>query len=265
MPTCFVIQPFKDEKFNKRYDDVFEPAIVAAGLYPYRVDGDPAVEIIIDAIHEGIEAAAICFVEVTTDNPNVWYELGYALARRKSVVLVCSKDERPADRYPFDVRHRGIIDYELDSRGAYDDLQGKITEKLKAVLQKNSEHGNIENLVASRELLGLSTREIHALIAVAANTHDMDVNERIHSRWVKEAMGRYGYNDLGAAVGLRQLMEKQFMARVVEKDDDGYAATYYHLMQAGVDWILANLDKLNLSGDASSPKPEGKADDDFPF
>lgn len=39
MEQCFVIQPF-DETYNKRYDDIYEPAIRKAELKPYRVDQD---------------------------------------------------------------------------------------------------------------------------------------------------------------------------------------------------------------------------------
>ena len=34
MPTCFVIQPFDKGPFDKRYDDVLDPAIRAALLEP---------------------------------------------------------------------------------------------------------------------------------------------------------------------------------------------------------------------------------------
>ena len=60
MQTCFVIQPFDSGKFDKRYESVFKPAIEAAGLESYRVDRDPAVEVPIDAIEDGIRNAAIC-------------------------------------------------------------------------------------------------------------------------------------------------------------------------------------------------------------
>jgi hypothetical protein len=40
-------------------------------LAPYRVDRDPAVEVAIDAIEEGIRSATICLADITTDNPNV--------------------------------------------------------------------------------------------------------------------------------------------------------------------------------------------------
>jgi len=37
MPNCFMIQPFDSGKFDKRFDDVYVPAIEAAGLEAYRV------------------------------------------------------------------------------------------------------------------------------------------------------------------------------------------------------------------------------------
>jgi hypothetical protein len=49
---CFVIQPFDSGKFDKRFEDVYRPAIEAAGLDAYRVDLDPGVDVPIDAIKE---------------------------------------------------------------------------------------------------------------------------------------------------------------------------------------------------------------------
>ena len=54
MFTCFVIQPFDGSTFDKRYRDIFAPAIVDAGLEPYRVDLDPKVSIPIQEIENGI-------------------------------------------------------------------------------------------------------------------------------------------------------------------------------------------------------------------
>ena len=63
MPTCFVIQPFSP-KFDKRYDDVYKPALEEAGLEPYRVDQDPGAERLIDAIEEQIRNATICLADI---------------------------------------------------------------------------------------------------------------------------------------------------------------------------------------------------------
>src|ERR1700692_800949 len=108
MPYCFVIQPFDGGRFDKRFSDVFKPAIEGAGLISYRVDQDPAVSIPIDDIEKGIRGAAVCFADITLDNPNVWFELGYALASKMEICIVCSKER--VEKFPFDVQHRSIFD-----------------------------------------------------------------------------------------------------------------------------------------------------------
>ena len=113
MPKCFVIQPFDDGKFDKRYRDTFAPAIRDASLEPYRVDQDPRVQVPIDAIEKGIGDAAVCLADITANNPNVWYELGFAFAANRPVIMVCAHDR--AD-FPFDIQHRTVIRYKTDSR-----------------------------------------------------------------------------------------------------------------------------------------------------
>ena len=85
MDKCFVIQPFDKDKFDKRFEDIFKPAIIKADLEPYRIDQDLTVRIPIEEIEKGIKESAICFAEITTDNPNVWYELGFAFASEKTL------------------------------------------------------------------------------------------------------------------------------------------------------------------------------------
>lgn len=101
METCFVIQPFDKDKYDSRYEDIFEPVIKECELDPYRVDRDPSVNIPIEEVESGIKNARICFAEISTNNPNVWFELGYAIACQKEVVLICS-DERN-EKFPFDI------------------------------------------------------------------------------------------------------------------------------------------------------------------
>jgi hypothetical protein len=54
MKKCFVIQPFDNGTFDKRYAEIFEPAIKNAGFEPYRVDKDASVRIPIADIEKGI-------------------------------------------------------------------------------------------------------------------------------------------------------------------------------------------------------------------
>jgi len=130
MPTCFVIQPFDRGKFDKRFFDIYKPAIEAAGLSAYRVDEDPAVSVPIESIEKGIRDAAICLADITTDNPNVWYELGYAFSAARPVVMVCSNER--TTKYPFDIQHRSIIPYCPESSSDFDELRTRLTAVLNA-------------------------------------------------------------------------------------------------------------------------------------
>jgi hypothetical protein len=43
------------------------------------VDRDPSASVPIENIEGGIQGSVACFADVTIDNPNVWFELGYAM------------------------------------------------------------------------------------------------------------------------------------------------------------------------------------------
>jgi nucleoside 2-deoxyribosyltransferase len=103
---CCVFQPFDGGDFDKRFDEIIVPAIEAAGMEPYRVDRDAGAMIPIDTLHHEIRSAVICLADITTLNPNVMYELGYAIAGGKDVVLISG----PAtEKFPFDIQHRTVI------------------------------------------------------------------------------------------------------------------------------------------------------------
>ncbi len=127
MEQCFVIQPFDNDKFDKRFNDIVRPAIAKADLDPYCIDKDLSVKIPIDEIEKGIIESSIVFAEITMDNPNVWYELGFAFACDKDVVMVCS-DERTG-KFPFDIQHRHIIPYKTGSKSDFEALEDLITRK----------------------------------------------------------------------------------------------------------------------------------------
>ena len=94
------------------------------------------------SIEERIRNATICLADISTDNPNVWYELGYAFAVRRSVIMVCSKER--GGRFPFDIRDRTIIEYASDSRSDFDKLRNEISKRAKALVKKIAEQPVIE-------------------------------------------------------------------------------------------------------------------------
>ena len=105
--TCFVMMPFR-APYNSRYKGAYKPGIEAAGLSAYRVDEDRTAREPVVSIHKAIEKAHVCFADISLDIPNVWYELGYAYALKKEVVLVCEKSRKS---FPFDLGHKRRIPY----------------------------------------------------------------------------------------------------------------------------------------------------------
>ena len=60
------------------------------------------------ASNKGIRRAPFpASVGATTDNPNVWYELGFDYAAGQPVILTCCDDLEGA--LPYDIRHPKVI------------------------------------------------------------------------------------------------------------------------------------------------------------
>ncbi len=257
MTSCFVMPPIDGGAFDRRYEEVFAPAIRAAGLEPYRVDRDPKVSIPIQDIENGIREAQLCLAEITLDNPNVWFELGFAIACAKEVVLVCS-DERTT-RFPFDIQHRTILKYTTKSISDFEKLRSEITAKVKAYLQKAETLANVSEITKLTTFEGLDHHEVVAIAALAENLQDPDDDASAFQ--IKRDMEASGYTKLAATIALKSLAQKGYIDYGPRQDPetgDGY--TGYWFTQKGWGWVLANQERFVLK------KPsERKADDDIPF
>ena len=254
MGTCFVMQPFDQAVFDQRYEDIFVPAIKEAGLEPYRVDQDPKVSIPIQDIETGIRDAAICLAEITTDNPNVWFELGYAIAFRKEVVLVCSKERKT--KFPFDIQHRTIIIYPTGSPRDFEKLEKDITTKIKAYIQKAEALAVVSDISKLTKFEGLDHHEVVCLAALAENLQHPEDNTPVYV--IKRDMESSGFTKIAATIAIASLLQKNLIKQGEFQDPEfGEYYTGFLLTKEGWKWILSNKDKFVLK----NPKTE----DQFPF
>lgn len=253
--NCFVIQPFDKDKFDKRFIDIFEPAIKQAGLDAYRVDRDPSVRIPIDEIHEGIKNSKICFAEITTDNPNVWYELGFAFATGKDVVMVCSEER--TSKFPFDIQHKHILTYKTSSTSDFHNLQTSITEKISAFIQTRKQvQIIIENPVQESE--GLQQHEITMLLLLLEN--QITAEQTVSARRLQNDMESAGFTKVASNIAFRELKNKQLIEQNVEYSDEGDEYVVFRLTEKGENWILSNKDKVIFK----RQQPKNPVDD-LPF
>lgn len=212
MSTCFVIQPFDKARFDKRFDDVFAPAIVAAGLEAYRVDRGPSVNVPIDNIETGIRGAIACLADITTDNPNVWFELGFAIAAQKDVVLVCSTER--TTRFPFDVQHRSIIEYSSESPSDFQKLGENTTARLKAIQIKQVDLKVFSSMPSPlKETMGLAQHEVVALAVIMQNS--LLPGQGVYPKQIAQDMGKAGFNELAASLALNGLLQKLMISHAV--------------------------------------------------
>jgi hypothetical protein len=129
--TCFVMQPFGGT-LGGYYDSIFRPAIEQAGLAAVRADAEIfGTGKIMDQIWRGIRAAKVLVAELTSKNPNVFYELGLAHALEKPVVLVSSNQED----VPFDLRHIRVILYDQADPFWGQKLIDKIADNIKSAIK----------------------------------------------------------------------------------------------------------------------------------
>lgn len=237
MPTCFVIQPFDGGAYDKRFKDVYAPAIKAAGYDAYRVDQDPSVSVPIDSIENGIREAVVCLADITTDNPNVWYELGFAFASGRPVVMICS-EERQSRKYPFDIQHRTIISYKSESSSDFDKLQNKITETITAYVKKDVALQIMSDTEAVSPVAGLSPPEVR-VVAILAGGFSPHSPVSVYS--AKQDAERAGVTSVGFNLGMRRLTAKGFVGESTMYDDrDGEEYPALNLTLKAWEWIEAN-------------------------
>ena len=132
---CFVIMPISDADgydkghFNRVYEYLIKPACEEAGFEPIRADDtSKANMIMVDVLHKILECdIAIC--DLSSRNPNVFYELGFRQAFNKKTVLI--KDSKTM--MPFDISGIRTLPYSESLR--IDEVKKTIPEIAKYITE----------------------------------------------------------------------------------------------------------------------------------
>lgn len=120
-----------------RWDKIIRPAIIGAGMEPYRVDTDVASDSILDNIMQGILDARLLLFDISATeqgarNGNVMYEIGLSHAmRHPEEILIIRSDAQPL---LFDVSSIRIHTYdENEPDAACEQLARMITHSAAGV------------------------------------------------------------------------------------------------------------------------------------
>ncbi|MDQ1140112.1 hypothetical protein [Pedobacter agri] len=162
--TCFIIMPISDNEnyppghFGRVYEYIIKPACVAAGFTPLKADDVKTTNYIaIDIIKQIVNSdMAVC--DLSSQNPNVLYEVGIRQAFNLPVTFI--KDA--ITKRIFDIQ--GFRDVMYDESLRIDNVEkviGELTETIKNTYQQKNE---VNSLVT---LLGIEPAKIsHTSISI---------------------------------------------------------------------------------------------------
>jgi len=125
-PLCFAVMQFSPD-FDQLYEKVIKEQCEAFGYEVVRADEFYTPGHILDDITKSIREAALVIADVTPDNANVYYELGYAHGLGKQTILLCDKRR---EKLPFDISGYRTVFYDNSIGG-----KSKVEERLRQFLE----------------------------------------------------------------------------------------------------------------------------------
>ena len=123
---AFVVMQFSQD-FNDLYNEVIRPVCEGFDLECIRADECFTTGSIIEDIISKITESFVIIADITPNNPNVYYEVGYAHAINKPTILLSDKKR---DSLPFDVSSFRTLFYDNTIAG-----KRNVEEKLKSYLE----------------------------------------------------------------------------------------------------------------------------------
>jgi len=128
---CFVIMPYRS--LGLFYEHLRERIEAVTGLRCIRADEVPgAGQPLLDKIHRLILGAELVVVEISERSPNVYYEVGFAAAAGKKVLVVC----RQGTEIPTDLQGLERIEYH-DTPHALPEFDQQLRRHLMTMVDHN--------------------------------------------------------------------------------------------------------------------------------
>lgn len=268
---CFVIQRFDNGTYDKRYRETFAPAIKKGGAEPIRADEVLGTRPVVEKIEQGLRAADVAFAEVSEDNPNVFLELGYALALGIPTVIVCDRHKRA--KLPFDIAHRPVNFYATEAQSDWEKISDQVTKEITAALLESRTKqvalkaddkpasGDIDDIKGAC-LLELLDQSMRSPVGSTLWQLQKDLSSvNISSRMI--------------ALAVASLVEDGLIERHELADQDGDPYNSFALSDHGQRHLLRNYGSLMrtekeligkpTSWNQSRPTKYDDLDDDIPF
>lgn len=130
-PRAFVVMQFTPP-YNELYTEVIQRICEneGFGIKTIRADEIYGPGMIVSDIERKIIESKFVIAEITTGNPNVYYEVGFARALKKPTILIAEK----ATQLPFDISPFRVLFYENSIAGKKN-IENGLRKHLKAIIE----------------------------------------------------------------------------------------------------------------------------------
>lgn len=144
--NVFVIAACKPNKDGSKdfHDDIiklYSEIIRDVGLNPiFQEHEEPYKNIYLD-IFDYIDTCEFVVADITWERPNCYVEIGYAMAKRKNILLFVGKeyfDKKMKKKIPFDIGPYRYNDYSMDEDGLKD-LKKKLKQRIEVLRSRRTE------------------------------------------------------------------------------------------------------------------------------
>ena len=127
-PRAFIVMQFSSP-FNEIYADVIKKSCEDNGVEAVRADEIYGPGLIIGDVAQEILRSKLIIADITPQNANVFFEVGYGFALNKPTILLAEK----ATKLPFDVSAFRVLFYE-DSIAGKARIEQGLQKHIKAIL-----------------------------------------------------------------------------------------------------------------------------------
>jgi hypothetical protein len=130
-PKAFIVMQFSSP-YDELYSHVIKTACDELEVDAIRADEIYGPGIIIKDVIDRISESQLVIADISPTNPNVFFEVGYALAKGKPIILL-AKRPAPGERLPFDLSAFRVLFYD-DSIGGKPKLEEGLRQHIRKIL-----------------------------------------------------------------------------------------------------------------------------------
>jgi hypothetical protein len=135
MKTCFIVSPIGDngsetrDNADKLFRHILKPVCKNCGFEAKRVDQLNEPNSITQTILENLEGADLVIADISSHNPNVFYEIGFRTRTNKPIIHLKAQGED----LPFDIYNIRTFEYNLADLDSVEEVKGRLERTIEAI------------------------------------------------------------------------------------------------------------------------------------